>query len=58
MTPVGGKKRRAWRLKKKYNKWFNAIISELVGITLQDIPQGVFEIAWSQQVYGFIRLYK
>ena len=55
---VGGHKRKAWRLKKKYNKWFAELIVKLVDITLDDLPKEFFEVAFSQQDYDFMRLYK
>ena len=55
MTPVGGKKRRSWRLKKKYNKWSMKIIQDFTTIALKEIPNKFFEDAFSIQDYCFTR---
>ena len=34
---VGGKKRKAWRLKKKYDKWFLGMVLEIARDTLRDM---------------------
>jgi hypothetical protein len=44
-THVGGKKRRAWRLKKKYDKWFADISEKLILKTLDRIPKEVLRKA-------------
>lgn len=46
MTRVGGRKRRAWRLKKKYDKWFMWSIEDLLVCTLKELPQGMLEQAF------------
>ena len=38
---VGGKKRKGWRLKKKYNKWFMRMVLEIAKETLADMPKGI-----------------
>lgn len=55
--PVGGKKHRSWRLKKKYNKWFQSWIHTFIRITLEEIPKEFFERMFDLEVYDFSRLY-
>lgn len=47
MSRVGGKKRRAWRLKKKYHKWFDQALLEVITDTLAEMPQGCWENAFT-----------
>ena len=58
ITRPGGHRRRAWRLKKKHNKWFSCIIQKILMDTLSEMPQGLFENVWSNWNYDFCRLYK
>ena len=58
MTPVGGKKRKSWRLKKKYNKWFMELVQSFVTITLKEMPNELFMDTLSTQDYEIMRLYK
>lgn len=58
IKPMGGHKRRAWRLKKKYNKWFFKIISEITLTTIQELPKAFFEGVFDCADYEFVRLYK
>ena len=58
ITRPGGHRCRAWRLKKKYNKWFSHILQVLIKDTLADLPQGLFENAFSNLDYDFCRFYK
>ena len=38
--PVGGKKRRAWRLKKKHDRWFRILTFDIFRQTLKTISDG------------------
>ena len=56
--PVGGYKKRAWRLKKKHKKWFAKMTEMLITITLADLPPGHFEGVWASCGYDACRIYK
>ncbi len=58
MSRVGGHKRKAWRLKKKYRKWFHKALQELILDTLDDVPASYFEEMFSGQDYDFSRVFK
>lgn len=55
---VGGHKRKAWRLKKKYNKWFAKLLGVFITNTLDELPKEFFRDVFSQQDYDFMRFYK
>lgn len=57
-TRPGGHRCRAWRLKKKYEKWFFRVIQNILTDILSEIPQGLFENTWSAWNYNFCRIYK
>ena len=39
-TPIGGRKRRAWRLKKKHDKWFSEVLQRVISATIEELPKG------------------
>ena len=43
----GSRRRKAWRLKKKYEKWFSIQLRELIRDTLKELPQNLLENAFS-----------
>jgi len=55
---VGGRRRRAWRLKKKYKKRFHHVLQTLMKDTLNDLPKKFFENMWYGQDYEACRIYK
>ncbi|KKN79116.1 hypothetical protein LCGC14_0343040 [marine sediment metagenome] len=55
---IGGRKCRSWRLKKKYNKWFDWCIEDLLKSTIEAITPGELEKMSSYQGYDFTRLWR
>jgi hypothetical protein len=55
---VGGHKRRAWRLKKKYNKWFTKAMLDVANGALEEMPVDVLAGLFDTQDYSILRLYK
>ena len=56
--PVGGHRRRAWRLKKKYDKWFHRSMLEVAGDALRAMPRNLITDLWKNINYDICRIYK
>ena len=57
-TRPGGRRRKAWRLKKKHAKWFCHVTQELIMETLSTLPKQYLETAWNALTYDICRFYK
>lgn len=55
--PVGGYKRKAWRLKKKYDKRFRKLVIAFIEIALEEMPDKIMEDCFRLQDYEFVRCY-
>lgn len=56
--PIGGHKRRAWRLKKKNRKWFTVQMLKVAGDALRDMPRNIISDLWKDVNYDICRIYK
>jgi len=56
-TPIGGRKCKSWRLKKKYYKFLRTFAIEALTETLEQLPKNLFEQALCYPAYDITRLF-